>query len=735
MSYTIGLFIDTTTGIGGYQEAVWLGVCDAAREKGIKVVSFASGQLEFSYLNPFEKTRNLGYELLSVEKFDGLIYCGATIGNSISAEKYNAFCDRFASLPSVSVGAAGKGIPRVLVDNDRGMKDIIKHLITDHTYTQIAFISGPRGNIDADRREAMYRETLQEFGMPIEERLLYEGDFNNKSGYDAVVHWTDTLHIRPQAIVASNDNMAFGALVALQERGLSVPYTVAITGFDDTKAAASSTPPLSTVKQPVYQQARVAFSLLMDKLDGKTIEFEVREAPEQVYRQSCGCLSAGLTAYTESNPVTASGADSAVLEALGIRGADPDGLKVKTLIAVFRKEPCDESAFIAGLNDLLQKDILANADISRWNGVLNLLRHDTPKRETLLHRAQSMVSESAQQQFFRQQDIEDREMAQLMGVERELITSFNMDNLVQIMMTSFPRLGIDGAALCLYDNPLKPLESAHIVSAFRNGAAVPFPRESFPTKMLLPESVGITENSSSPLIVEPIYYRDDQLGYLIFAQKTRRGLVYESLAGEICSAIEGAVLIERVTAAERQIEERSRSIEQLVRPMLESIQSVTAITADQQQEVSKLEDLNRKSMQAVTGMESNTALLSEALKKTGLLVTDINSISEVINVVAINASIEAAHVGSAGAGFAVISGEIRKLAESTRRNSAEITGFLKEVDLKISDLVLSNHELSLSFGELKSTIVNTIGSLENISARMGGLNRGSNEILDLMNKK
>lgn len=118
----------------------------------------------------------------------------------------------------MSVGPAVPGIPRVLVDNDRGMKEMVNHLIRDHGYTRIGFISGPKGNIDADRRRKMYQEALTENSLIYEEAIVYEGDFNDHSGYEAVLHWISRGGAMPQAIVASNDNMAFGAINALREK-------------------------------------------------------------------------------------------------------------------------------------------------------------------------------------------------------------------------------------------------------------------------------------------------------------------------------------------------------------------------------------------------------------------------------------------------------------------------------------------------------------------------------------
>ncbi|MBN1617625.1 MAG: substrate-binding domain-containing protein, partial [Spirochaetales bacterium] len=303
---TLALFIDSLTGISGYQEAVWLGVTDGATQAGVRIITFAGGALDFSPLNPFEKSRNIAYELFSPTTASGLLLCGGTLGNDCSRETFSAFCSRYSVVPTVSVGPAVPGIPRVLVDNDRGMKEMVNHLIRDHGYTRIGFISGPKGNIDADRRRKMYQEALTENSLIYEEAIVYEGDFNDHSGYEAVLHWISRGGAMPQAIVASNDNMAFGAINALREKGLSVPHQIAVTGFDDVSSAATATPPLSTVSQPIYLQGKKAVELLIQRIKGGTIPEETLEKPNQIYRQSCGCLSATITAFQTEESITLS---------------------------------------------------------------------------------------------------------------------------------------------------------------------------------------------------------------------------------------------------------------------------------------------------------------------------------------------------------------------------------------------------------------------------------------------
>lgn len=85
-------------------------------------------------------------------------------------------------------------------------------------------------------------------------------------------------HPDVDAIFAASDLMAEGALHALAARGLSVPGDVAVTGFDDLGIAASTTPRLTTVRNPVVQMVNAATSTLLALLTGEPVPMDPRSS-------------------------------------------------------------------------------------------------------------------------------------------------------------------------------------------------------------------------------------------------------------------------------------------------------------------------------------------------------------------------------------------------------------------------------------------------------------------------
>jgi LacI family transcriptional regulator len=92
---------------------------------------------------------------------------------------------------------------------------------------------------------------------------------------------------RPDAVFAANDLLAVGVLQAFTAApDISVPADIALIGYDDIDFAASTTVPLSSVRQPAHLLGYTAVDLLMKELDDASGDRHVRFQPELVARQS-----------------------------------------------------------------------------------------------------------------------------------------------------------------------------------------------------------------------------------------------------------------------------------------------------------------------------------------------------------------------------------------------------------------------------------------------------------------
>jgi DNA-binding LacI/PurR family transcriptional regulator len=166
-------------------------------------------------------------------------------------------------LPLVAFEAeAAHGIPTVAIDQYGGAVAATQHLLS-LGHRRIAHIAGPAGSLEAKLRLAGCRDTLAEAGLRLPAAEF--GDWSAGSGYDIAVRVAADPEIT--AIFVANDQMALGALRALDEAGRRVPADVSIVGFDAIPESEFFTPPLTTIRQDFVEIGRRGFDLLRRRIE------------------------------------------------------------------------------------------------------------------------------------------------------------------------------------------------------------------------------------------------------------------------------------------------------------------------------------------------------------------------------------------------------------------------------------------------------------------------------------
>jgi DNA-binding LacI/PurR family transcriptional regulator len=285
---TIGVLAE----VGGspYHTALWDGFIGAASELDVNLIWYL-GDVARVFQNSMQ--HSVFHDLIAAERVDGLIVSG-TLGNYVTTAEFEGFIDRYRPMPMVGIAQA-PGIPFVTVDNERGTRDAVAHLIEVHGYRHIAFIRGPENNEEAQVRYGAYVDALEEHGLALDPDLVAPGTFVEESGTDAVRLLLDERKVRFEAIVAANDWMALGALRAFEDRRIRVPEDVALAGFDDTIEAMLSSPPLTTVRQPVEQLGYVCIRVMQRSLAGEQIPEQTILPTRMMVRRSCGCVEPTVT--------------------------------------------------------------------------------------------------------------------------------------------------------------------------------------------------------------------------------------------------------------------------------------------------------------------------------------------------------------------------------------------------------------------------------------------------------
>jgi len=142
----------------------------------------------------------------------------------------------------------------------------VAHLI-QLGHRDIAFITGSLDSPTGLERLSGYKSALAEQGLAVNNALIVEGKWNAQSGMAAVDALLAGGHAF-SAIVASNDEMAIGAMKRLAECQIPVPSAVSVIGFDDIPLAPYTIPSLSSMKMPVTEMIKETINRLVSMLDG-----------------------------------------------------------------------------------------------------------------------------------------------------------------------------------------------------------------------------------------------------------------------------------------------------------------------------------------------------------------------------------------------------------------------------------------------------------------------------------
>ncbi|MEM7343054.1 MAG: substrate-binding domain-containing protein [Chloroflexota bacterium] len=515
---TIGLLGDNL--YFPYSILVQQGVKQVVAEQEANLFYFAGSSLASPL--EFRAQGNIIFELIRRERFDGLLVVSSLVGGFVEQAIFTQFCQQYSPLPIVSLGLDIEAIPSVMIDNRQGVFDAVSHLIERHGCRRIAWIHGPEDSQETQARFSGYSEALTEHGISIDSNLLSSGDFQWESGARAIHTFLDERHLRPgidfDAIAAANDNMALSAVETLQKRGIVVPDDLKIVGFDNHPEASIMTPNLTTVHQPFEQMGRTAAELLLSMLGGEINPDLITIPAQLIVRQSCGC---SLAPSKESTPAT-----------IVKNPATPAHLSFKTpnqsLIALIE----------TGMNTSVWQDAFSLFASERMPTNLKA----TNELRTYLEELQGNLNDavySSSLEWINKQTIQD--------IGSQLISTFDLKRQMDILATQLPQLGIQTCYLAMYENPQAyhypdpAPEWARIIFALDDGNPVPLPPNGlrFPSHQMIPPEL-FSQQGNFNFILEPLYFGDEQIGFIIFDASLENPVLYEILRIQISGAMQSS---------------------------------------------------------------------------------------------------------------------------------------------------------------------------------------------------
>jgi signal transduction histidine kinase/DNA-binding LacI/PurR family transcriptional regulator len=597
---TIGVLDESHSRSNG--QLTWLGIADAVRERDVNLIYFTGRALRSPY--DFKTQANVLYDLVDTEQIDGLIINSSTLDWYITPEEMEDFVRSYHPLPIVSLEKPFRGIPSLLAGDYQCMREAIVHLIEVHGYRRIAFIRGPdEAHTGARERYRAYTETLAEYGLRVEPNLV-AGPIDWFSTKKVLEQLLDERKLQPgidfEAVAAANDEIALSVMKALQVRGVRVPYEVAVVGFDDLDTSRTVTPPLTTVRSLFYERGRRAVELVLAQLVGEEVPEEIIVPGRLIVRQSCGCLDPAVMQATAGRVTAIAGQPSKgesqsvsqeqltpeqfearltarrdriiseMVQAVEAMPVGPEGVLdpgwAKQLFSTFvvGLKEARPGIFLQELDNILRQVIAMGNDVTVWQNVISALRRNVlpylDQAETLSWiedlwgQARVMIGEASQRvQGYQRVKIE-QQAQRLRDLGQRLNIALDVDELMDMLAQELPRLGIERGYVSLYEAPEKPTEKSRLILAYDEQGRVKLePGERlFPSRQLAPGRMFHREQRYS-LMVEALYFREKQLGFVLFEAGPRDAIIYDVLRRQISSALRGALLIQERKRAEETL--------------------------------------------------------------------------------------------------------------------------------------------------------------------------------------
>jgi signal transduction histidine kinase/DNA-binding LacI/PurR family transcriptional regulator len=581
---TVGVFLSQISRVWGTE--FMSGVERAAEEHDVNLVCFVGGTPS-SLMTPGQLQNSYGlYDLVKPNQFDGLILA-ADIAHGLNPKEIKAFCRTFAPTPMVAHAIEADGVPHLLADNVKGMKAIMRHLIEVHGYKRIAFIRGVEGQIEAETRFQAYKDELKAHEIAYNEKLVVQGDYTPESGRAAVRTLIDERDIRFQAIAAANDRMAFGALEALQIRGIPVPDTIAITGFDDVREAQSLGVPLTTVRQSFSEIGRDVFGTLIQRMEGEHVPHDTVVDADMIIRWSCGCLPETVRYATVApRDVARTGhlenkrdaAITALLSAANLNSTDPNIEQFKDIFGrmwdVFLNSMQDsdkDGDFLRITNSAIDMLRRHGRDPGTWHNVVSMLRryilagmvnqNNMLHAENLFQQARLLTGELSQrtQAYSRLQFEQQEDVYQDFGFA--MAPAMTMEGIGDAITKNFPSMGIERWYVMFYSDVSSPTpttapppESYRLLFQYDDKKfKIPGQTTNLGTGSLVPRGKE-PEDHRYTAIVMPLSLATNRFGFMWVEKGPNNWDIYTRIRNLVSSALLRVMLVQQREQAQMEVE-------------------------------------------------------------------------------------------------------------------------------------------------------------------------------------
>jgi len=267
--------------IAGFEKKAFAGDCD--------VCVFATYQ---KYQNT--AAREIGetsvFDLIPYEDFDGFVLMLDTLQTPGLADRIEEQVRTRAKGAVITVDKASLNFYSVFPCHYEGMRAVVDHMIEEHGYTDITFISGKSWHPYSKERVRAFEDSMAAHGLKVNPDRVVYGDFWYASGERIAEKMLKSPVGLPQAIICANDCMAIGVAKVLTANGIKIPEDVALAGYDSIEEGRLSPVALTSAQVSNTEFGEYTFDALLAIMEGSDPKpFNI--PPKLFIGHSCGCTN------------------------------------------------------------------------------------------------------------------------------------------------------------------------------------------------------------------------------------------------------------------------------------------------------------------------------------------------------------------------------------------------------------------------------------------------------------
>ncbi|MEZ4904937.1 MAG: substrate-binding domain-containing protein [Spirosomataceae bacterium] len=163
--------------------------------------------------------------------------------------------------------ADGIETSKVIVDNKQAAFRATEHLI-ENGCRRLGCLAGPPNMLISNQRLSGFKEALQKYDLPYNERYVLHSDFTHENTIMQALNMM-SLPERPDGILTMSDRIAFSTMYAFKQNGIKIAEDVALVSFNNEPTCVYLSPSLTSVNQPIQEMGAQVVRLLIKQLESE----------------------------------------------------------------------------------------------------------------------------------------------------------------------------------------------------------------------------------------------------------------------------------------------------------------------------------------------------------------------------------------------------------------------------------------------------------------------------------